>query len=60
MVSPLWKLTSRVERALKSYNAWATNVSGSAKEKKIYQIYFGNFLFCFEIFREIEGVTFLF
>ena len=41
MVSPLWKLTSRVERALKSYNAWATNVSGSAKEKKNYVKYSG-------------------
>ena len=41
MVSPLWKLTSRVERALKSYNAWATNVSGSAKEKKKYVKYSG-------------------
>ena len=52
MVSPLWKLTSRVERALKSYNAWATNVSGSAKEKKNYVKYSGKlkgWLFCSDL-----------
>ena len=33
IVSPLWKLTSLADLALKSYNAWASKVSDS--EKKI-------------------------
>ena len=59
MVSPLWKLTSRVERALKSYNAWATSVSGSAKKKTFlyvdeffrFNIFFANFLVKSKLFR---------
>ena len=59
MVSPLWKLTSRVERALKSYNAWATSVSGSANKKTFlyvdeffrFNIFFANFLVKSKLFR---------
>ena len=32
-VSPLWKLTSRADLALKSYKAWASIASDSVKEK---------------------------
>ena len=33
-VSPLWKLISRADLALKSYRAWASKVSDSVKKKK--------------------------
>ena len=33
-VSPLWKLISRADLALKSYKAWASKVSDSVKKKK--------------------------
>ena len=34
MVSPLWKLTSLVDLAVKSYNAWASKVSDSEEESR--------------------------
>ena len=33
-VSPLWKLTSLVDLAVKSYNAWASKVSDSEEESR--------------------------